>query len=184
MSVRICRAAVFSLWFLLLAAAPSKAQTSQPASPPQPVTGFVPSYEIVHTLRAAGFNPLAPPLREGTIYVVRATDYRGVLMRVVVDAWTGAIRDANRIVTGPGRYGAMETEPPSYGSPHPHFGLPPYGRASRLNVAPIAIPLPRPRPADIAVGTPGMKTNDEINSDARASGAPNNTPAVVPSLND
>ena len=58
----------------------------------------------MRTLRSAGFDPLAPPLREGTIYVARATDYRGILMRVVLDARTGAIRDANRIVPGPGNY--------------------------------------------------------------------------------
>ncbi len=74
-----------------------------PPLPPAP--GFVSTYEIVQTLRAAGFDPLAPPLREGTIYVARATDYRGILMRVVLDARTGAIRDANRIVAGPGNYG-------------------------------------------------------------------------------
>jgi hypothetical protein len=221
---------VFALCFLLLAAAPSKAQTPPPfppTSPPQalqPVTGFVPSYEIVHTLRAAGFNPLGLPLREGTIYVVRATDYRGILMRVVVDARTGAIRDANRIVPGPGRYGA-ETAPPPYGSSRPYYDVPPYGRAdhdepdlgsrekvatpssSRPGLSPTRIPLPRPRPAEFAAGTPAddnatrnpdansdIKTNaegaagrakpDEINSNARASGAPNKTPAVVPSLND
>jgi len=38
----------------------------------------VPPYEILRTLRAAGFQPLAPPLREGTTYVVRALDFRGV----------------------------------------------------------------------------------------------------------
>jgi hypothetical protein len=36
---------------------------------------------------------------------VRAIDFRGVAMRVVVDARSGAIRDANRIVSGPGLYG-------------------------------------------------------------------------------
>ena len=77
------------------------------------VTGFVPPYEIVRTVRAAGFDPLAPPLREGTTYVLRATDFRGILMRVVVDARTGAIRDANRIVPGPGLNGGYP--PGSYG---------------------------------------------------------------------
>ncbi len=80
-------------------AAPSRA-----APPPLPAPGFVSAYEIMRTLRSAGFDPLAPPLREGTIYVARATDYRGILMRVVLDARTGAIRDANRIVPGPGNY--------------------------------------------------------------------------------
>src|ERR1700733_13730492 len=86
---------------MLSAAAPAFAQTS---SAPVPSPGFVPAYEIVRTARAAGFDPLAPPLREGATYVLRATDFNGILMRVVVDARTGAIRDANRIVAGPGNY--------------------------------------------------------------------------------
>ena len=106
----------------LFAAAPGRAQVPAqaaappPAAPPvtQPVTGFVSSYEITRIARSAGFDPLAPPLREGTIYVLRATDYRGILMRVVIDAHTGAIRDANRIVPGPGRYGQFYSAPSLY----------------------------------------------------------------------
>ncbi len=112
----------FSAGFLfvacLFAAAPGRAQVPAPppAAPPatQPVTGFVSSYEITRIARSAGFDPLAPPLREGTIYVLRATDYRGILMRVVIDAHTGAIRDANRIVPGPGRYGQFYGVPSLY----------------------------------------------------------------------
>jgi hypothetical protein len=98
---------VLPLALPLSASASADAQT--------PVTGFVPPYEIVRTVRAAGFDPLAPPLREGTTYVLRATDFRGILMRVVVDAHTGAIRDANRIVPGPGLYGSGGYPPGSYG---------------------------------------------------------------------
>jgi hypothetical protein len=109
-----------------------QAQAPQASLPPQaqqPVTGFVSPYEISRTARLAGFDPQAPPLREGTIYVLRATDYRGILMRVVVDARTGAIRDVNRIVPGPGSSGQLGLGP--YGSPPPYsygpYGPPPYG---------------------------------------------------------
>jgi len=145
-----------------------------------PVTGFVSSYEIMRTLRSAGFDPLAPPLREGTTYVARATDYRGILMRVVLDARTGAIRDANRIVPGPGNYGgpsASEAQPPYGQGPYGRVGMvtPPYGQQPvdfddlpdmpdgpvtlpappRPPVAHTAArssgpPLPRPRPGEIA----------------------------------
>jgi hypothetical protein len=100
---------------------------------PPPAPGFVPPYEILRTVRAAGFDPLAPPLREGTTYVLRATDYRGILMRVVIDARTGAIRDANRIVPGPGAYPSAAYGqigpygPPSYGAPPYDGGPPVYG---------------------------------------------------------
>ena len=114
---------------ILLAIGIGRAQAPPPGPPPLPAPGFVSTYEIVRTLRAAGFDPMAPPLREGTIYVARATDYRGILMRVVLDARTGAIRDANRIVPGPGNYGGPygpygEAEDP-YGGPV--YGPGPYG---------------------------------------------------------
>jgi hypothetical protein len=175
---------------LLCAAAPGYAQTSLPpgAAAPPPVTGFVPPYEIIHTVRSAGFNPLAPPLREGTNYVLRATDYRGILMRVVVDARTGAIRDANRIV--PATYGQIGMGPPPYGSspddmlpaygPPPEFDTPdlprneqevlppsppPRSAAARSGTHPsvsIAPPLPRPRPAELA----SRKPTDDVKPEA------------------
>jgi hypothetical protein len=134
------------------------------------VTGFVSAYEITKIAESAGFDPLAPPLREGTTYVLRATDYRGILMRVVIDARTGAIRDANRIVPGPGRYGQLGDGPLGNGqlglaSPYdpadfdaPDFEPPPLRPPSAFAPAPslvppphpgaiVSPPLPRPRPA-------------------------------------
>ena len=105
----------------LLAAAPGQAQ-SPPAPPPLP--GFMPPYEVTKMVRSAGFEPLAPPLREGTTYVLRATDFRGILMRVVVDARSGAIRAVNRIVPGPGPYGPVGMAAAPYGMPPP-YGVPP-----------------------------------------------------------
>jgi hypothetical protein len=159
-----------ALMSCLLAAAPGHAQTPAAASSPsvqpasgqttQPVTGFVSPYEITRIAESAGFDPLAPPLREGTTYVLRATDYRGILMRVVIDARTGAIRDANRIVPGPGRYGQLgmaspydpadfdatafgppELRPPPAFTPTPAFAAPTHPGAI------VSPPLPRPRPA-------------------------------------
>ena len=149
----------------LFAAAPGRAQVPAPppAAPPvaQPVTGFVSSYEITRIARSAGFDPLAPPLREGTIYVLRATDYRGILMRVVIDARTGAIRDANRIVPGPGRYGQFYSAPSLYdpadlaepvmvpSTAEMERPLAPHG-ATR-SALPEIPPLPRPRPAALGL---------------------------------
>jgi len=99
-----------------------------PSAPPPPLPGFVPPYEVTKIVRSAGFEPLAPPLREGTTYVLRANDFRGILMRVVVDARSGAIRAVNRIVPGPAAYGQVGLAmPPPYGAPPP-YGMPPdYG---------------------------------------------------------
>ncbi len=166
--------------FLLVAAVSAHAQTP-PAAPslptaPKPVTGFVSSYEILHTVRAAGFDPLGPPLREGTSYVLRATDFRGILMRVVLDARTGVIRDVTRIVSGaPGPYGMMAQPygPPAYASlpdESSPYGAPAYGAPAapgqitgaptpRAPTTPAMTrpaaaapfpPLPRPRPAALA----------------------------------
>lgn len=125
---------------LLLATAPAVAQMPPlPAS--QPFVGFVSPYEIVHRVRTAGFDPLAPPLREGTTYVVRAVDYRGVLTRVVLDARTGVIRDVAPIVPGPGRYGQY-----AYGGPPPYdpadFDTPMANAPAESEMEPAARPIP------------------------------------------
>ncbi len=107
--------ATFASAVLLLTAVSGNAQMPPPGPGPGP--GFVPPFEIMRTLRSSGFEPLAPPLREGPTFVVRATDYRGVPMRVVIDARTGAIRDATQIVLGPpGAYGSNGYGPGPYGS--------------------------------------------------------------------
>lgn len=103
--------------------APPSAAAS-PSSSSAPLPGFVPPYEIDKIVRAAGFHPLTRPRREGTTYVVRALDFRGILMRVVVDARSGAIRAVNRIVPGPAPYGVLGMVAPPYGGPGP-YGPPP-----------------------------------------------------------
>jgi hypothetical protein len=184
---RLYRAAVSSVVLLLLAA-PGHAQ-SPPVS--QPFPGFVSPYEVMRMVHASGFDPLAPPLREGTTYVLRATDFRGILMRVVVDGRTGAFREVMRIVPGPGRYGQFYGAPP-YGGPAEYdaamavppdvAGESPLARSAAIHPAPASIapgasapgtalvpPLPRPRPAELASRSP---------VDARPA-----TPQPVPSSN-
>ena len=191
----------------LLAAAPGHAQVSAPAAaapapaaaPPavQPVTGFVSSYEITRIARLAGFDPLAPPLREGTIYVLRATDYRGILMRVVIDARTGAIRDANRIVPGPGRYGQFYSAPPLYdpadlaepvmvpsaAEMEPALLRPMAPHGATRSALPEIPPLPRPRPAALASRKPfadAAPKAQPIAAPTRA--APGAAPAAKPQI--
>ena len=106
-------AVAFALSFLPLTAAPGSAQAPPASSTaPLPASGFMTPPQITRIVRSAGFDPLAPPLREGSTYVLRATDYRGILMRVVVDARSGAIRAVNRIVAGPGPIGPIGMMPP------------------------------------------------------------------------
>jgi hypothetical protein len=121
-------------------AASANAQTPGAASQlSEPLVGFVSPYEVARTLRGAGFEVLAPPLREGTTYVVRASDFRGLLMRVVVDARTGAIRDATRIVPGPGRYGQLYRAPPPYDPADYNAAVPMLGESE---MGPPMAPMP------------------------------------------
>jgi len=166
--VAVLRRSGIAFAFCVLSAVSSFAQSSpSPSTSPTPLRGFVPPYEILRTLRAAGFQPLAPPLREGTTYVVRALDFRGVPVRVVADAHSGAIRDANRIVAGPGLYGPYMPGPyaPAYcgrlaAPPYPPDDIEPgYGRpyiggsetsSDRHPTGLTLVPLPRARPGSLA----------------------------------
>ena len=191
MSIRIFRAgalpAFLSLASLLLAAAAGHAQTPSRSAPqatptpppassqPKPVTGFVSSYEIMRTVRSAGFDLLSPPLREGTTYVLRATDFRGILMRVVLDARTGVIRDVTRIV--PAAAGPYGTMPPPYGPPpyvSPPYGPPPYGPPPYAS--PPYGPPPYGSPAEYDIPAPGMGPAEE------GATPPLSQPAVLPTV--
>lgn len=197
MRVSVIGAAALSL--LLLAVAPSHAQAQ---SQPTPLPGFITSHEVTRIARSAGFEPVAPPLREGTTYVLRAMDFRGILMRVVVDARSGAIRAVNRIVAGPGFYGPPIGMAAPYGYPD-GYGLgmapgdeivtppmPPF--VGRTAVHPLLTPpLPRPRPHALASHRPveeaghADKTGAISGSASAASAAPvaPSRPTPVP-LND
>ena len=150
----VLRAAALAACVLLTLVAGAVAQSPPPpaaaAPQPKPVTGFVPTFEIMRTVRRAGFDPLAPPLREGTTYVLRATDYRGILMRVVLDARTGAIRDVTRIV--PAASGSLGVVLPPYGQPRydayadPPLGLPDPRRPPLHNCLHPSRRRPRPTP--------------------------------------
>jgi hypothetical protein len=147
--VRVSVIGAAALSLLLLAAAPSHAQAQ---SQPAPLPGFITSHEVTRIARSAGFEPVAPPLREGTTYVLRAMDFRGILMRVVVDARSGALRAVNRIVPGPAPYGVVGMMTPPYGPPP--YGPPPYGPYGPPGYGPPPYGPPPYGPADI--GDPEM----------------------------
>jgi len=175
-SARAVRVVAFASLLLLSANAPGFAESASLPPAPLPSTGFVPPYEVTRIVRAAGFDPLAPPRREGTTYVLRATDYRGILMRIVVDAHSGVIRAANWIVPGPESPGMVGMAPPPYAPPPPYgppefmdpyeppsaerlmppvppmprAAIPPGARAAVRRAVAVNPPLPRPRPAVLA----------------------------------
>ncbi|HEY5067304.1 MAG TPA: hypothetical protein VIJ04_21080 [Xanthobacteraceae bacterium] len=95
----LCWASLTEAAYAQTAAEAAPAASALPAVPPPKLeTGFVSPYEIIRTVRSAGFHPVSRPLREGASYVLRATDFRGIPTRIVLDARTGVIRDATRIV--------------------------------------------------------------------------------------
>jgi hypothetical protein len=149
--------------FILVPVASAEAQT------PPPGGGLVPPRAIVAIVHSNGLDPVGAPTREGPTYVVRAVNRRGLLMRVVVDARSGQIRAVNQIVPGPGSPGPIAMRPQPYGPP-PEFEpapvmpdgsddmpaiLPVHPPVVHAPARPAASakhpPLPRPRPANVAV---------------------------------
>lgn len=203
MRAGVVGAAGFALCLLLSAAAPGFAQA--PSAPP-PLPGFVPPYEITKIVRKAGFSPLAPPMREGTNYVLRATDHRGILMRVVVDARSGAIRAVNRIVppgsmglamppNGPSPYGPSPYGPGPIGSgpypmPPPYGTLPAYGPsdldgpeiAAEEGLEPPPAPAVHPpgHPAVFAPPLPRPRPPELASRESKASTSLEDKPAATP----
>jgi hypothetical protein len=188
--LRVMAIAALSMVFAFPAVPQVAAQAPQ-TLPPLP--GFVPPYEISRIVRSAGFGPLAPPLREGATYVVRAVDFRGILMRVVVDGRSGAIRAVNRIVSASEGYGPTAVPPPPYGplpsyaEPPPEFsppGMIPFRESAAPDLpppapslAPLLVrrpvtaafpPLPRPRPAELASRKAGDESKPAIGKPAAA----------------
>ena len=206
MRARVFGVVAFAL--VLVLASPHGFAQSPPQPAPLPSPGFVSPYEIMRTARAAGFDPVSPPLREGTTYVLRAYDFRGILMRVVVDARSGAIRDANRIVRDlydpdaedeigmvppygppPGYTPSSYGTPPAYGALDAGSSVPPPAAHSAARTTGLtAPPLPRPRPAELALrksaADAGLGEKAKPDTGSVAPAAASKAPAVSPPLND
>lgn len=126
--------------------------------PPAPIE-VMPPHEVRTLVRSTGLMPEGPPLRQGDLYIQRAIDPHGRVMRVIVDGDAGAVVSIRPMPPGP-RY---------RGAPHPRIGmLPPRffddedepvppqaipgvrapAAGERLAARPPgATPVPRPRPA-------------------------------------
>jgi hypothetical protein len=203
-------AAALSLCCLVSAALPGHAQ-SQSAAPesmgaPAPLLGLVSPDEITRIVRAAGFTPLAPARRQGTTFELRASDHRDVLMRVVVDGRTGAIRAVNRIVParpegvvgvmpppdmGPTLYKPPASEPlpsPPPAGPLPHDtaattgGIPDVPKEAKFGLPPRPLTTLRGSyaPPDDAQPLPRPRPPDLTTQKARPSGKVPNAAAAAP----
>src|ERR1700722_8502949 len=67
----------------------SAAAAQSPGPAPAPAYGALPPVRIAAIVRAAGFDPLFRPMRQGDTYVLRALDRNEVEYRLVIDAFTG-----------------------------------------------------------------------------------------------
>jgi len=97
------------------------------AQSPGPGQNVLPPLRVAAIVRAAGFDPLFRPMRQGDTYVLRALDRNEVEYRLVIDAYTG--RTVSIRATGePGPYARVYHGGPGYG-PYggPRHG-PMYGR--------------------------------------------------------
>jgi hypothetical protein len=105
--------------------APYGAGAPLAAGPPFAVT--LPPYEIIASVRSAGFDPLSQPMQRGRVYVLLATDRHDADVRLTVDAHSGRVLSAMR-VAGEFRdgapYGDYEAAPRATSPGYP----PPYER--------------------------------------------------------
>ncbi len=182
---------------LAMMASPAAAQSWGPYGPGSYVSDSLSLHEIRLTLRWAGLRPVAPPVRSGQYYVLRAVDRSGGLVRVVMDPRYGNILSVVPLPPAPvagmyppnGPYPARPYEPdPRYGALQPDSepSLPPPGVANARRPAPGAQehrsaaitparpPLPRPRPAIAATvaAKPAPETPAEAPSAAPAPAPP------------
>lgn len=168
---------------------PSKAQ-------PRPPERIVTPAEVTALVRANALRPLGPPVRQRSIYTLRALSARGIEMRVVVDAHAGKLLAVDPVVTGPygvGPEGMYHPRPPA-GIPTAlppeavaHTGAAEGTSADRLpapRVAP-ALPLPRPRPSNLMVqkpddGSPTTPVTAAPESTTKSEIAPSPSPEPIP----
>jgi len=91
------------------------------AQSPGPAYGALPPFRIAAIVRAAGFDPLFRPMRQGDTYVLRALDRNEVEYRLVIDAYTG--RTVSIRATGDSRpYARTYRGEPGYAPGGPVYG--------------------------------------------------------------
>lgn len=117
----------------------------------------MPAFEVASLVRSMDLTPVSPPRAAGDYYIVRALDWRGVPVRVVVDGRYRRVQEPGPVFAGRwsrrGRFGAVA---PYYGERNPPSpprsvrsyqpSASPAARQRSAAIDPEALPLPRPRP--------------------------------------
>jgi len=160
----------------------------------RPALSGLPPYEILTIVRSTGLDPLTRPVRQGSNYVLRATDAYGEEVRVVVGAQRGQIVSVRPVVPvaapygpPPASYGYRPYDPPGY-VPMPEY----YGPDTRYDPRPpAAIPRVTPAPRNTGAAkptakaaTPAPKAAVAAKNPAALPPAPAETSASAPAKQD
>jgi hypothetical protein len=154
----------------------SAAAAQSPGPAPAPAYGALPPVRIAAIVRAAGFDPLFRPMRQGDTYVLRALDRNEVEYRLVIDAFTG--RTISIRATGePGPYARVYRGGPAYG-PAPMYGRvfgPDDDRYGPRYDAPRPPLPPQVRPPQTSKATPPVVPPAQTKPTQLATPEPNKT---------
>lgn len=178
--------------------------------PEAPATRYgpalLPPLEVYTVLRENGFSPLGIPHQRGYVYVIAVLDRAGEDGKLIIDARNGQIlrfMPAFRMggygedypppygVPGPGRYGPDGPGPYGAGVPGmgPGAGLPPPTTTikgpprppgSIPRVASRTVPVPAPKPADLAAKPAQESTQQPMQQSAAVQPKPADVPAAPP----
>ena len=147
-------------------------------------------YEIAAIVRSANLQPISRPWRNGANFMVRATNARGEVVNVLVDAYRGRIlriaaaemAPTARLAPDP-RDTGMAPQYDADGNPlpprpvpqaAPHAQRPAAEHNRTAAVTPAYPPLPRPRPADVP--SPVVAVKPAPDAPAAPAVAPTATP--------
>jgi hypothetical protein len=153
---------------------------------PRPVMpiGPMPAEGVFEMIRQMGLQPIGRPVRNGPVYIQRAADYYGKLLRITIDARRAQVVSVEPVGGPPmihggpyasagapyyrrpyGPYGAMPMDddddfgpPRAVMGPHglsPEMGTPQKPKAKSAAVTPQYPPTPRKRPSSAPQETVG-----------------------------
>jgi len=143
------------------------------------VNGELRPHQIAYLVEAMGLDPVGPPVRSGRLFVQRASDEYGRIVRVTVDAWRGEVVSVVSAVPagaplpvegGPYRAG-RPYGPGPYASPPPddddEFAPAAPRMAPRAGLPPAGPPAPgypgaEPPPRSAAVTPPGSPLPPDV----------------------
>jgi hypothetical protein len=149
-------------------------------------------YEVAAIVRSANLQPISRPWRNGANFMVRATNARGEVVNVLIDAYRGRILRIALAETAPiarvspdPRVDGTASEYDEDGNPLPPRPVPNAQRPAiehnrTAAVTPVHPPMPRPRPADAPSPVVATKPAPDAPAAPAAVTPPAPAPETVP----